>query len=111
MKERQGIVNKEAAVSISLQCKLLSLHRSGLYYRAQCEGAENLNLMRLMDEHFLKYPFKGVRKMTVWLKGEGYWVNRKRVGRLYKLSHEPQHRMKYKTKIWNKPRYAVYIVL
>ena len=85
MKDRQGIVKKEAAVSISLQCKLLSLHRSGLYYKAQCEGDENLNLMRLMDEHFLKYPFKGVRKMTVWLKGEGYHVNRKRVGRLYKL--------------------------
>ena len=85
MKDRQGIVNKGASVSISLQCKLLSLHRSGLYYKAHCEGAENLNLMRLMDEHFLKYPFKGVRKMTVWLKGEGYWVNRKRVGRLYKL--------------------------
>ena len=85
MKDRQGIVNKAAAVSISRQCKLLSLHRSGLYYRAQSEGGENLNLMRLMDEHFLKYPFKGVRKMTVWLKGEGYQVNRKRVGRLYKL--------------------------
>lgn len=85
MKERQGIVNKDAALSINHQCKLLNLHRSGLYYKVQGEGEENLILMRLMDEHFLKYPFKGVRKMTVWLKEQRKKVNRKRVGRLYKI--------------------------
>ena len=83
--ERKTIVAPDMALSMSRQCQLLNLHRSGLYYRAKGESEQNLNLMRLMDEHFLKYPFKGVRKMTVWLKGEGYQVNRKRVGRLYKL--------------------------
>jgi putative transposase len=85
MKQRQEIVDKDSPLSISLQCELLSLHRSGLYYKARGEKEENLKLMRLMDEHFLKYPFKGVRKMTVWLQEQGYRVNRKRVGRLYKL--------------------------
>lgn len=85
MKQRQEIVDKDSPLSIRLQCELLNIHRSGLYYKAQGEKEENLKLMRLMDEHFLKYPFKGVRKMAVWLKGQGYRVNRKRVGRLYKL--------------------------
>jgi len=85
MKQRQAIVDKDSPISISLQCEWLNLHRSGLYYKARGEKEENLKLMRLMDEHFLKYPFKGVRKMTVWLNEQGYRVNRKRVGRLYKL--------------------------
>lgn len=72
-------------MSISRQCRLLNLHRSGLYYTAKTEAEENLYLMRLIDEHFLKYPFKGTRRMTVWLKEQGYKVNRKRVSRLYRL--------------------------
>jgi putative transposase len=38
--------------------------------------------MRLIDEEFLCHPFFGSRRMTVWLKDQGYLVNRKRVQRL-----------------------------
>ena len=31
--------------------------------------------MPLMDDYFLEYPFKVVRKMTVWLKEKGRKVN------------------------------------
>ena len=79
------LVNRESTLSVSRQCRLLNLHRSGLYYTAKLEAEENLYLMRLIDEHFLKYPFKGTRRMTVWLKEQGYNVNRKRVSRLYRL--------------------------
>ena len=72
-------------ISIQRQCQLLSIHRSGLYYRPVGESSLNLHLMRRIDEHFLKYPFKGTRKMTEWLKEEGYSVNRKRVQKLYRL--------------------------
>ena len=72
-------------MSIVRQCELLGLSRSSYYYEAIGESSLNLGLMLLIDRHFLKYPFKGVRKMCVYLQEEGYCVNVKRVSRLYKL--------------------------
>ncbi len=37
-------------LSLSEQCRLLSLHRSGLYYQACPENEQNLELMKLIDE-------------------------------------------------------------
>jgi putative transposase len=64
------------------QCELLGISRSGLYYRPAGETAENLRLMRLIDEQYTKRPFFGSRRMTVWLGEQGHRVNRKRVARL-----------------------------
>jgi putative transposase len=41
--------------------------------------------MRLIDEQYLKTPFYGSRRMTVWLERRGEIVNRKRVRRLMAL--------------------------
>jgi putative transposase len=42
--------------------------------------------MRLIDEQYLKYPFYGSRRMSVWLKeDQKEEVNRKRVQRLMRL--------------------------
>ena len=41
--------------------------------------------MRLIDEHYLKSPFYGYPKMTVFLREAGYQVNEKRVYRLMRL--------------------------
>jgi putative transposase len=38
--------------------------------------------MRLIDEQYLKTPFYGSRRMSVWLQKQGYVINRKRVQRL-----------------------------
>ena len=73
------------SLSIRRQCEVLDLPRSTLYYRPATETAENLHLMRLLDEQYLKTPFFGSRKMTVWLQAEGYEVNRKRVQRLMRI--------------------------
>jgi putative transposase len=35
-----------------------------------------------MDEQYTQTPFYGIRRMTVWLRQQGYHVNHKRVGRL-----------------------------
>jgi hypothetical protein len=43
------------------------------------KGADNQGFMRLIDEEFLKHPFYGSRKMTVYLNRKGIAVNRKRV--------------------------------
>ena len=76
---------KHEQISIKQQCRLLSIHRSGLYYKPEGESSLNLHLMRRIDEHFLKHPYKGSRRMTEWLKEEGYPVNRKRIRKLYRL--------------------------
>ena len=55
------IVRDHPALSLSRQCRLLSLGRSSLYYEPKGESAETLALMRRIDELFLKYPFYGWR--------------------------------------------------
>ena len=66
------------------QCRILGIHRSGLYYENRGESALNLELMRLMDEHYHDHPYKGVPSMYVWLtKDKGYKVSRNRIERLY----------------------------
>lgn len=71
-------------LSIVQQCKLLSIHRSGIYYKPTEESELNLELMRLMDEHYLHHPFKGARRMHIWLrKDKGYKVSKNRIERLY----------------------------
>jgi len=53
-----------------------------VYYEPKEESEENEALMRLLDEQYTQTPFYGVRRMTAWLRGEGYVVNPKRVSRL-----------------------------
>jgi putative transposase len=72
-------------LSITRQCELLGLCRSSFYYEPASETAENLLLMHLIDRQYTAQPVYGSRRMTVWLQGEGYEVNRKRVRRLMRL--------------------------
>jgi putative transposase len=67
------------------QCDLLGLNRSSLYYEPAEEAAENLRLMRRIDEEYTAHPFLGSRRMTAWLKRAGEAINRKRVQRLMRL--------------------------
>jgi putative transposase len=72
-------------LSITRQCRLLSLSRSSFYYAAKGESAANLALMRRLDELFLKYPFFGSRQMVRRLRRDGLPVGRHRVRRLMRL--------------------------
>ncbi len=67
------------------QCALLGLNRSSWHYRPVAESAENLRLMRLLDEQHLRRPFYGSRNLAVWLRQQGERVNRKRVQRLMRV--------------------------
>jgi len=81
------IEGRNKKLSISRQCELLQLPRS-LYYRPRtslAEGPDNLELMRLIDEEFLRHPFYGSRKMMDYLNRKGFSVNRKRIQRLMRL--------------------------
>lgn len=72
-------------LSLVVQCRLLSINRSGFYYQSKGETPLNLKLMRLIDEQFLKTPFYGSRQMARYLSREGYCVGRHRVRRLMRL--------------------------
>ena len=69
-------------MSLRRPCTWLGLARSSLYYQAVPERVEDLPLMRLLDEQDLATPLSGVRRMTAWLRCQGYGVNHKRVARL-----------------------------
>jgi putative transposase len=64
------------------QCELIGLPRSSRYYKPQEETADNLVLMRLLDEQYTRTPFYGSRRMVIALGEQGWKVNRKRVQRL-----------------------------
>ena len=81
------IDGNDKKLSISRQCELLQLPRSS-YYRPRsslAEGSDNLVLMSLIDEEFLRHPFYGSRKMKDYLNLRGIHVNRKRIQRLMRL--------------------------
>lgn len=69
-------------LSIRWQCSLIGLNRSCYYYDPVEETSYNLELMRLIDEEYLKHPFYGSRRMSLWLEDQGFKANRKRVQRL-----------------------------
>lgn len=71
---------------IQRQCALLAVSRSSVYYKRQdTVDAEDLVLMRLLDELHLKYPFMGSRRLRDELNKRGHLINRKRVTRLMRL--------------------------
>lgn len=69
-------------LSIGRQCELVGIARSSYYYRGKGETPLNLELMRVMDEQFLRTPWYGSRQMARHLRRQGYAVGRKRVRRL-----------------------------
>jgi len=70
-------------ITIQRQCELLGLARSAWYYQPKPENPEDLRLMYLMDEQYLRTLFFGVLRMKEWLERQHKLiVNPKRVRRL-----------------------------
>ena len=83
---RRGMIEQgHPALSIGVQCRLLSISRSSFYHEPSGETEVNLALMQLIDRQFLDTPFYGVRQMTWHLQNEGHGVNPKRIRRLMRL--------------------------
>ena len=84
--QRRAMIDREEPkLSLVHQCALLGISRSSLYYLPTEAGAEDMELMALIDQQYLKTPFYGSRRMTAWLRNHGHQVNRKRVRRLMQL--------------------------
>ncbi len=82
--KRAMIDSGHSQISVSKQCDLIGLPRSSYYReaRAGSESKANLDLMRLIDEEFMRHPFLGTRKIRSYLRRKGFYINRKRVQRL-----------------------------
>lgn len=97
--QQRALVQANADGSVQARCQALRLARSSYYYQPRGESAENLLLMRLLDEEFTNHNFKGVLGLRDHLRLAGHVVNEKRVRRLVRLmGHEP---------VYPKPRLSV----
>lgn len=84
---RLKMIEKEHPLSQRKQAELLSVSRSGLYYKPREETALNQRLMNIIDRQYTVTPFYGVPRMTDFINRHYFHltVNKKRVHRLYKL--------------------------
>ena len=83
--QRRCVEPESCGLSIVRQCELLGLPRSTYYYELATESAENLELMRRIDEQSLETPFFGSRRMVEELSSPRRPLNRKRVQRLMRI--------------------------
>jgi putative transposase len=76
------MIEPQPQLSVVRQCELFAVSRASIYYRPRpCRHAD-LELIRRMDEQYLRTPFYGSRSLTTYLRRLGHTVNRKRVRRL-----------------------------
>jgi len=81
--ERRALVEPgHRRLSVRRQCELLGLSRGACYYTPAPVSEEDLVLMRLLDEEYLRHPFYGVRRMRWHLERRGWAVGLDRVRRL-----------------------------
>jgi putative transposase len=86
VRDRRAMVERPGEdLSVRRQCALLNLARSGVYRPKPITAADDLVLMRRIDELHLELPFYGSRRMMFELNKEGRGVNRKRVQRLMRV--------------------------
>ena len=86
VRDRRAMVDRPGEdLSVRRQCALLNLARSGVYRPKPVTAADDLVLMRRIDELHLELPFYGSRRMMFELNKEGRGVNRKRVQRLMRV--------------------------
>lgn len=72
-------------LSVSRQCELLGISRSGYYYRPVGLSDEDLSRMRVLDEVFPRHPYYGARRLSDELGLRALPACRSHVGRLMRL--------------------------
>ena len=78
------MIDREHALPIIRQAKLLGISRGGIYYLPRPVPAADLAIMRRMDELHLEFPFAGSRMLRGLLNREGIEIGRRHVSTLMK---------------------------
>ena len=73
------MIDRSHDLPLTRQAQVLKLSRSSLYYRPHPVSAEDLAIMRRIDELHLQHPFAGSRMLRDLLRGEGVQIGRQRV--------------------------------
>ena len=76
------MIDQGAKLSVTRQCELLELNRTGVYYTPRPVREEDLRIMRRIDELHLEHPFYGARRLAKQLGREGFDVGRVHVATL-----------------------------
>ncbi|MCC3244832.1 IS3 family transposase [Methylocystis sp. WRRC1] len=82
--ERKAMIDRSYAYPIKGQAKTLGLSRTTVCYKLRPVSAEDLKLMRRLDELHLDYPFTGARLLRDLLRRESVVVGRRHVATLMK---------------------------
>ncbi|HEY1256666.1 MAG TPA: IS3 family transposase [Terracidiphilus sp.] len=75
--ERKAMIDPEHDLPITQQAEALGISRSTVYYQPRPASAEDLWLMRQVDELHLNYPFAGSRMLRDLLSHQGLEVGRR----------------------------------
>jgi putative transposase len=78
------MIDRNHDLPIIRQAKVLNISRGSVYYKPRPVSAEDLALMRRLDELHLDYPFAGSRMLRDMLGREGVEVGRRHVATLMK---------------------------
>ena len=70
------MIDRGSELSVTRQCAILDLNRTGVYYTPRPVSERDLALMRRIDELHLVHPFLGARKLARHLQREGFEVGR-----------------------------------
>jgi putative transposase len=76
------MIDPSHGLSISRQAKALAISRGSIYYQPRPVSAEDLAIMRRIDELHLDYPFAGSRMLRDLLQREGIEIGRRHVATL-----------------------------
>jgi len=73
------MIDRDHELPLTRQAEVLQLSRSTLYYQPRPVSAENLAIMRRIDELHLDLPFAGSRMLRDMLNAEGIEIGREKV--------------------------------
>ena len=80
---RRELIDESAQeISLRRQCELLGVNRSVLYYETKPLSVDNVEVLNVLRDVWMRYPFYGYRRLTKELQSLGMNVNHKRVQRL-----------------------------
>jgi hypothetical protein len=71
LEQRRQLISPKGKLSLCKQCELLGVGRSSWYYQPQGQNADNLALMRALDELYTRWPFYGVRRRQKAARKDG----------------------------------------
>ena len=73
------MIDREHDLPVTRQAEVLNLCRSSVYYQPRPVSAEDLAIMRRIDQLHLDFPFAGSRMLRDLLRAEGVKIGRCRV--------------------------------